>query len=72
MIYAGAMLPRAYRVLERLLEALAMLRESLSELGWPAQEADGILRGMQRRFTPTAYLFCCLHCGVDLANWEID
>src|SRR5262249_120105 len=32
MIYAGAMLPKAYAVLERLLQALAVLRESRADI----------------------------------------
>lgn len=43
----------------------------MSRLGWPTDQADEMLRRMDRAGEPTAYLFRCLHCGVDLASWDI-
>ncbi|MDZ5447654.1 CbrC family protein [Micromonospora sp. 4G57] len=52
-------------------DALEMIRDDLHRLGWPADQADAMLRRMDRSGEPTAYLFLCLHCGVHLASWDI-
>ncbi|WP_433534379.1 CbrC family protein [Micromonospora sp. CA-249363] len=52
-------------------DALEMIGEDLHRLGWPADQADEILRRMDRSGEPTAYLFRCLHCDAHLASWDI-
>ncbi|MFE9694353.1 CbrC family protein [Micromonospora sp. NPDC005806] len=53
-------------------DALTMIRDELDHLGWPTDQADQMLRRMDRSGEPTAYLFRCLHCGVHRASWESD
>lgn len=52
-------------------DALEMIRDDLHRLGWPADQADQMLRRMDGSGEPAAYLFRCLHCGVHLASWDI-
>ncbi|MGW2625339.1 CbrC family protein [Micromonospora taraxaci] len=52
-------------------DALGMIRDNLLRLGWPTDQADEMLRRMDRTGEPTAYLFRCLHCGVYVASWDI-
>jgi uncharacterized protein CbrC (UPF0167 family) len=63
--------PAGYEELRVHPDALEMIRDELHGLGWPADQADEMLRRMDRTGEPTAYLFRCLHCGVHLASWDI-
>ncbi|GAB3809435.1 hypothetical protein GCM10027605_44550 [Micromonospora zhanjiangensis] len=48
-----------------------MIREELCGLGRPADQADEMLRQMDRTGEPAVYLFRCLHCGGQLAFSDI-
>lgn len=44
-------------------EALELLRQDMG---------DDDVQGLSRDGSPTAYLFRCRHCGVELADWDVD
>ncbi|MEA2654089.1 MAG: uncharacterized protein QOI37_1316 [Chloroflexota bacterium] len=44
-------------------QALEHLRSEMGD--------DGV-KGVSRTGSPTAYLFRCRHCAVELANWDVD
>jgi uncharacterized protein len=44
-------------------EALAFLRRDMG---------DESVSALSRDASPTAYLFRCRHCGVELADWDVD
>jgi uncharacterized protein CbrC (UPF0167 family) len=60
--------PVGYPELKAYPDALEMLRQTL---GRGAGESEGFLRRLSRQGVPTAYLFCCLHCGAHLASWDM-
>jgi uncharacterized protein CbrC (UPF0167 family) len=55
--------PVGYRELLDHPETLAGLRGEMGDDGVKDLSKDG---------SPTAYLFRCRHCGVELANWDVD
>ncbi len=36
------------------------------------QDMGGNVQDLSRDGPPTAYLFQCRHCGVELADWDVD
>jgi uncharacterized protein CbrC (UPF0167 family) len=44
-------------------EALEILRRDMG---------DDSVQSLSRDGSPTAYLFRCLHCAVELADWDVD
>ena len=45
-------------------DALDLLRREDGSEDW--------LEALSRDGSPTAYLFRCRHCGIELANWDVD
>jgi len=52
--------------------ALEMLLHENDEFGWSTQNSEAWVESMSIDDSPTAYLFRCLHCGVDLAYADMD
>lgn len=63
--------PVGHRELEAYPDVLDMLREDHQQYGWTPPETERFLRRLSRTGEPTAYLFRCLHCGTNLASWDI-
>lgn len=47
--------------------AIEMLRHEHDEHGWPEQQVEEYLSGLDKDDQPTGYLFECRHCGTHLA-----
>ena len=56
--------PVGYPELQRHPQALELLQSEDHSADW--------LQDLSRDGSPTAYLFRCRHCGVELANWDVD
>ncbi|MFI0446814.1 CbrC family protein [Actinomadura sp. 6N118] len=63
--------PVGYRELEAYPDVLDLLREDHQQYGWTPPETERFLLRLSRTGEPTAYLFRCLHCGTNLASWDI-
>jgi len=60
---------------ERLLShphAIEMLLHENDEFGWSSDDSKAWVESMSVDGSPTAYLFRCLHCGVDLAYADME
>jgi len=55
--------PVGYQELQGHPEAMEQLRPDLGDDGLASLSRDG---------SPTAYLFRCRHCAVELADWDVD
>ena len=52
--------------------ALRMVLHENDEFGWPEVASTAWVESMSSDGSPTAYLFRCLHCGIDLAYADIE
>ncbi len=52
--------------------ALQMLLHENDEFGWSEESSKTWVESMSTDRSPTAYLFRCLHCGIDLAYADMD
>jgi len=52
--------------------ALRMVVHENDEFGWPEVVSTALVESMSTDGSPTAYLFCCLHCGIDPAYADMD
>lgn len=55
------------RELEQYPDALEVLRHEHDEYGWPPEQVEEYLAGLDKDGQPTAYLFRCRRCGQHLA-----
>lgn len=61
-----------YERLTRHPHALQMLLHENDEFGWSEESSRTWVGSMSTDGSPTAYLFRCLHCGIDLAYADMD